>query len=255
MSDVIEFYNNLSEDYHLMFLNWEDAIRYQSNTIDSLINKHLPRDKNQIKLLDCSCGIGTQAIGLAILGYKVVATDLSETAVARCKQEADRARANMECGVADFRFLEKQVTGVFDCVISFDNSLPHLLTRQDLHLGIKNIYNKLDNNGVFFGSTRDYDSILEKKTRVQMPYVHDEIDGRRITLQTWDWSDDNTYKVNLYLIKHQGAKCITDYYSTMYKAWKRGEMIEIMQECGFKNIEWHMPKDTGYYQPIVSGFK
>lgn len=40
--------------------------------------------EENIKLLDCSCGIGTQAIGLALVVYNVTATDLSEKAIKRC---------------------------------------------------------------------------------------------------------------------------------------------------------------------------
>lgn len=255
MSSVEEFYNNLSLNYHLQFSDWEESLKYQSMVIDNLIGRYLHQKPENIKLLDCSCGIGTQAIGLALKGYNVSATDLSEKAVKRCKEEADKHNVNIKCKVADFRTLEKQIDGLFNCIISFDNALPHLFTREDLYLGIKNIYNKLNAGGIFLASIRDYDSALEHRTKVQPPYVHDDENGRRITLQVWDWNEDNTYKMNLYIINHQGNECITNYDYTMYKAWTRAEMTEVMRECGFKNIQWHMPDETQFYQPIVICFK
>ena len=255
MSSVEEFYNSLSQNYHLQFFNWEESIKYHSRIIDGLISKHLHKEYQDIKLLDCSCGIGTQAIGLALKGYKVCATDLSEKAIERCKQEANKHNANLKCKVADFRTLDRQVEGTFDCIISFDNALPHLLTGEDLYSGIKNIHGKLNEGGIFLASIRDYDSVLEKKTRVQPPYIYDEENGKRITIQIWDWNRDNTYKLNLYIINHHDNECITNYYCTMYKAWTRKEMTEVIEKCGFKNIHWYMPEETDFYQPIVMGSK
>lgn len=42
-------------------------------------------------MLDCACGIGTQALGLAAVGYTVEGSDAAPAAVARAAREA-RAR-------------------------------------------------------------------------------------------------------------------------------------------------------------------
>lgn len=42
-------------------------------------------------MLDASCGIGTQAIGLARAGFTVTATDISLVSVERCAREAAAA--------------------------------------------------------------------------------------------------------------------------------------------------------------------
>ncbi|HSD81583.1 MAG TPA: methyltransferase domain-containing protein [Solirubrobacteraceae bacterium] len=42
-------------------------------------------------MLDASCGIGTQAIGLARAGFTVTATDISPVSVERCAREAAAA--------------------------------------------------------------------------------------------------------------------------------------------------------------------
>lgn len=255
MSSVEQFYDDLSQNYHLQFSNWEESIKYHSMVLDKLICKHLKKNREDIDLLDCSCGIGTQAIGLALMGYKVSATDLSEKSVERCKEEAQKHKTNIKCSIADFRTLEVQVHESFQCIISCDNALPHLITGNDLSIGMKNIYNKLHEGGIFLASMRDYDLALESRKKVQSPYVYEESDGRRIALQVWDWNDDNTYKLNLYLTNHHGSECTTNYSATIYKAWKRTEMTEIMNECGFKSVRWYMPEETEYHQPIVIGYK
>ena len=129
-----DFYQQLAGDYHLIFADWEASIVRQGAVLDGLIRAFLPGPS--LDLLDCSCGIGTQALGLAARGYRVHATDLSETAVRRAAAEA-AAGLPLTTGVADFRALAGQVAGTFDVVLTCDNSPPHLLTDDDLHLAAR----------------------------------------------------------------------------------------------------------------------
>jgi 2-polyprenyl-3-methyl-5-hydroxy-6-metoxy-1,4-benzoquinol methylase len=131
------FYDRLAADYHLIFDDWRQAIVLQSGRLDVLIQAQSSRSL-PMTLLDCSCDIGTQAIGLAQRGYTVHATDLSPVAVERARQEALTMGVEITFGVADFRTLAKQVEGAFDVVLSCDNALPHLLGDTDLHLAVEN---------------------------------------------------------------------------------------------------------------------
>ena len=184
---VINFYDQLAEDYHLIFENWDASVKRQGKILDRIIGNTLNLSRHNVKVLDCSCGIGTQAIGLAMLGYNVHATDLSPNAVSRAEREAQRLGANLSFGVADFRSINKQVEGSFNVVISCDNSLPHLLDHDDLKLALKNIWSKLEYGGLFLASIRDYDQLLQEKPHATTPAVYDNQNGKRIVFQVWDW--------------------------------------------------------------------
>ena len=47
-------------------------------------------------ILDCACGIGTQAIGLALLGYDVTASDISDGEIAEAKARAEELNTALE---------------------------------------------------------------------------------------------------------------------------------------------------------------
>ncbi len=72
---ALQFYDNLADNYHLLFDDWRETVQEQGDTLDRLIRTHL--GEPPLSVLDCSCGIGTQAFGLALRGYKVHGTDLS----------------------------------------------------------------------------------------------------------------------------------------------------------------------------------
>src|ERR1700756_3542666 len=94
-----QFYDDLADSYAFIFPDWQAAVERQGNTISKLIGEP------PLSVLDCSCGIGTQAIGLANLGYTVHATDISSREVEKAKETADKMGVNLTFGVADFRSL------------------------------------------------------------------------------------------------------------------------------------------------------
>jgi ubiquinone/menaquinone biosynthesis C-methylase UbiE len=53
-------------------------------------------------VLDCACGIGTQAIGLAKRGYRVVRSDISRRDLERAEREAARLGVQLELVRAAF---------------------------------------------------------------------------------------------------------------------------------------------------------
>jgi glycine/sarcosine N-methyltransferase len=158
MSDsVLEFYEGLAGDYHQLFADWRQSVERQGGVLEALLRRQgVPPPRS---LLDCSCGIGTQAIGLALRGYTVHATDLSPASVARAEREARALGASLTTGVADMRTLDTQVPGRFDAVLSCDNAVPHLLTDADLDAAARALAAKLVPGGVLLVSIRDYDTL------------------------------------------------------------------------------------------------
>jgi len=250
-NSVKNFYDELSNDYHLIFQDWDKSIERQAKILSKMLQSHnyLP----PCRLLDCSCGIGTQALGLALRGYTVHATDISTKSVERAKKEAKERGIEIDFGIADFRTLNDMVRGDFDVIISCDNSLPHLLKKSDLMLAVKNIFKKLKHNGLFLGSIRDYDEMLVSKPTTTPLHVFKDKKGRkRIVFQVWDWSHDNkSYNLNHFIVQENKDIWETSCYSTKYRVLKRDELTTALSQVGFSDIAWHMPDKSNYYQPIV----
>ncbi|OBZ19223.1 methyltransferase type 11 [Bacillus sp. FJAT-27264] len=252
---VLKFYDEIAEDYHLIFVDWNQAISQQGEVLDKVIRSKLDiSTPHHISLLDCSCGIGTQAIGLAKYGYNVSATDLSPASVKRAAEEAVSRGVNINFGVADFRSLDKDVSGSFDIVLSADNAIPHLLTDGDLNKAFENIHTKLNQNGLLLVTIRDYDALVKEKLTTTQPRVFDE--GKRIVFQVWDWAGDGkTYTTNQFIVQEINGEWVTKHNRTEYRALLREDINEALSATGFKDIEWHLPADSGYYQPIVTARK
>ena len=243
----------LASDYHLIYPDWKNSIQKQGKVLDEMIRKKAGTSFKTV--LDCSCGIGTQTIGLGLLGYQVHGTDISEKAIRRAINEARSFEIIASFDVADLRSLSKEVDGIFDVVLSCDNSLPHLLTDEDLLEAARNIRSKLRSEGLLLASIRDYDQVLIEKQKVTTPHIFNDTHGKRIVFQVWDWLDDgHSYTLHLFILIENEGKWETRHYSTQYRALRRYELNEILAEAGFVSIEWYMPDESGYFQPIVTAF-
>ncbi len=246
--DVTGFYDGLAYDYHLIFADWDASIRWQAEVIGRLLAAH---ERPVRRVLDAACGIGTQALGLAAAAYDVTATDVSERSVERCAREAARRDLHVKTHVADLRRLDSDVAGPFDCAVAFDNALPHLLSDADLVAACQALRRVLAPGGLLCASIRDYDTILETRPTGELPRTTPTADGERVVFQVWEWTADR-YTVRHFLLNGRDGAWEVAERRVIYRALRRRELTSALEHAGFTNVSWLMPKDTGFYQPVVT---
>ncbi len=253
---VTEFYDGLSPEYRdNMGWDWDAVMRQEGATLDRFLKNQLGRP-GPYALLDCSCGIGTQAIGLALQGHQVHATDLSTVSVDCAQQESTKLGVSMKFGVADFRELGETVSDTFDVVLSCDNSIAHCLRDEDLDAALASMLERLNPGGLLLISLRDYDTLVVDKLRFNNEHVHDRPDGRRIVFQLWDWADSGrSYRNHQFLLKESDGSYEVKHFETELRALLREQIMTAVQSAGYEDATWHVPEDSGYYQPIVTARK
>ena len=244
MSVIQTFYDNLAAHYDKLFLDWRAETREQAQILDALFRRE--GFDTSARVLDCACGIGTQCIGLAALGYAVTASDFSSGALQEAKKRADTP---IRFEQADFRALEEVFEDTFDIVIAMDNALPHMLTREDLHRAVTSITGRIRRGGAFVASIRDYDALLEQKPAYSPPYIHSTPSGRRVSFQTWDWEGE-CYNLIQYIID-DGEDLSVSKFACEYRAVRRQELTDLLKAAGCREVQWKFPEETGFYQPVV----
>jgi SAM-dependent methyltransferase len=222
----------------------------QGAALAQLIRASAPAARS---VLDCSCGIGTQAIGLALRGYRVTGTDVSERSLERARREAGRLGAELELARADFRDLSGVGGRPFDVVLSCDNALPHMLDPDDLERALRSMSAVLAPGGTLVVSTRDYDAALRERPPVAPPTL---IAGppRRIVvrLQDWDGPDSRLHTVRFLIItEHPDGWRVVE-HRVRYRAATAGELAALAESAGLTGIRWHAAADLGYHQPVMT---
>ena len=247
MSIIQTFYDSLASHYDKLFSDWQATAKEQATLLRGILAAfHFDLSAS---ILDCACGIGTQAIGLASLGYSVCASDISEGALAEAKARATAAGVDIRFAHADFCALSEVFSEHFDVVIAMDNALPHMLTHEDLARAVGSITAQLKEGGIFVGSIRDYDALLQDKPPYSPPYIHETERGRRVCFQTWLWEGDR-YKLTQYIIE-DGIALTTHKFECEYRATRKAELTALFEACGAREIIWMLPEETGFYQPIL----
>jgi glycine/sarcosine N-methyltransferase len=204
-----------------------------------------------LRIQDCACGIGTQTIGLAQRGHLLTACDLSPAAIKRARHEASIRGLDAQFMVADMLDLTSVPAGNFDAVVCFDNSLPHLQNEQQLGHALAEISRKLRTGGILAASIRDYDQLILEKPVVQGPSFYIDQGRRRIVHQVWDWHDDSSYTFHLYITCQTSTGWECHHYAANYRALLRSQLTNAVQNAGFIDVQWMLPQETAFYQPIL----
>ena len=245
---VKDFYDRLTANYHLIFDDWDRSIQHQADTLSAILEGDCGVTRGA-RVLDCACGIGTQSLALASVGYDVIASDISPAAVERTRAEAEKRHFHVQTYVANLLDLTVIPETDFDAVICLDNALPHLQDDDVIRAAIQ-VRQKMRTGSYFLGSIRDYDLLVRDRPAVQGPVFYTDASGRRIVHQVWDWKDERAYDFHLYITREVAGDWEAQHYSSSYRAILREELDRLLEASGFQHCRWVLPAESGFYQPI-----
>lgn len=243
-----DFYDELTPVYHLIHQDWDASVRLQGDQLSSLIEREWPACR---RVLDVSCGIGTQALGLAKHHYSVTASDLSHKEIERARQEARRHGVHVDFSVCDMRQVSLHHRSGFDVVISGDNSIPHLLTDEDISTTLRGMYDVLRPGGGCILTVRDYDAEPRGKNIVK-PYGARVEGGKRYVLfQVWDFEGEH-YDLAFFFVEEDlvSREVNTRVMRSRYYAISTDKLCDLMRHAGFDNVR---RIDGIFYQPVLVG--
>jgi ubiquinone/menaquinone biosynthesis C-methylase UbiE len=244
---VQAFYDELAPLYHLVYENWEATVARQGKALASLIGEHWGADARTV--LDAAVGIGTQALGLLALGFRVTGSDLSHAAVNRAQREAAARHLSLSCVVADFRALPLRAACV-DVVIVCDNALPHLETPDDIETALVECFRCARPGGGCLVSMRDYGPPPPSGTVEVRPYGERAWAGRRYHLrQVWGWRGER-YDVSFEITPADSIDEGATVLKTSYLAIPVTQVAELMSAIGFQGVH---RVDGRFFQPVLVG--
>ena len=247
MTNTAQAYNDLTPHYHLIFQDWHSAIKRQA----VIISRLLPSPQEAGPVLDCACGIGTQALGLAALGYEVEGTDISLGAVERAQREAAGLGVKASFRVDDMRTLTNSPTGRYGAVLCMDNSLPHLDNDEEISTALEAMRSRMKSDGVLLLSLRDYEKLIAERPSIIPPDFFQDGEFRRFVHQVWDWIDERSYRFHLYLTLEASSGWQVHHVTGTYRAVTPTEVVALTERAGFKAAKVLSAEESGYYQPII----
>jgi SAM-dependent methyltransferase len=244
--DSSAFYDKLAPFYHLIYQDWEASIQRQASALDSILKERWGGNVKEI--LDVACGVGTQSIGLASLGYAVTASDLSPESIERAKREAAARKLHINLSVADMREAYAHHQAQFDLVIACDNAVPHLLSDADLLHAFREIRRCVRPGGGFLLSVRDYEKEERSGVHVKPYGMRTEGSTRYLVFQVWEFTGPS-YDVAMYFVEDKGgSECITHVMRSRYYAVGIETLKDLLSQAGFTDIQ---RIEGRFFQPVI----
>lgn len=191
-------------------------------------------EKNGIKsgtVLDLACGTGSMSIPFMKKGYNIIGLDYSEEMLEIASNRLSEVGNNfslLKAKMQEFELSEKA-----DACICCLDSINHLNNIDDVQATFKNVYDSLNNNGLFVfdvNTVYKHNKILADNT-----FVFDEDDYYLI----WDNEavDDRTVRILLDMFLFNGENY--DRFSEEFEetAYSVEELSTWLKNSGFVNIK------------------
>ncbi len=250
--DQAPFYDDIAEYYDLIYADWESSMDRHGAAISAMLEKpESLRSRSDFRILDASAGIGTQALPLAALGYDVVARDLSSGAITRLSREAEARGLIIDAKAADMRTVGDSVDGLFDAVIAFDNSIPHLLSDDEIAATFLGFSRLLNPGGSLLISVRDYDHVDRTPNSVHLHGERTRAERAFRVSQEWAWLDTSHYQTTMVVEEQLEGRWI-DVVRTdaQYYAISITRLLDLMEAAG---LVPNRVDEVPFFQPVLRG--
>lgn len=224
-------------------------------SFDSFFDRHLdlfgslPTDAS---ILDCACGIGTDAIGLARRGYRVRGSDASETLIAEARKRARVAGVEVPLAVCSWEELPERYEERFDLALCTGNAISHCLSEGAMMRSLMAMRTILKAGGVLVVDSRNWEKVLRERPSLEVADRVSVRNGARcIPLYLWSYPDrqDEPHGFEIVLLFLEEAGRVTDRrYRLEYRPFEMRELLEILARIGFGEIWTNYAEDADRYE-------
>ena len=238
-----QFYTSISNYYSEIFPYQPMQLQFVKNRVGELAGKHI---------LDIGCATGELAYQLVGAGVQVTGIDLNEDLLnqaigcsgfpARCsgrlsavslKSESEFTPPNLHFEIGNMLDLETDFQpSQFDVVLCFGNTLVHLQTVELMRQMLNGVYSVLMPGGQFLLQILNYDYILGEQVS-ELPVI--ETESIRFIRNYKFEESSSLIRFQTELVLKKENKSISN--ETQLFAIKSIELIELLENAGFQNIE------------------
>jgi len=190
-----DFYGDLAHDYEWLFadetVGRDGEFGATSPGNQTLLKAAVAALAPGAQVLDCSCGIGSDAMALARHGLLVTATDGSHAMVAETRSRSRRYGISMTVAQAQWQDLPDRAPGPFELVFCLGNSLVHTETRANRVSALEGMRKVLSPEGTLIVDSRNWELIYRTRPRiVPAPRLIEREGVRCSSLYIWTIPDD-----------------------------------------------------------------
>ena len=251
-----DFYDALAPMFDVM-TDWEARLAGEGPFLREIL-----REAGVLRVLDAACGSGGHGLALARWGYDVTGADASPAMIALAQQKATQAGLAVPFAVADLAALDAATAdaGVatqdeasanagaitqgrpYDAVLCLGNSLPHLLTQEDLVAALRGMAGVLRPGGLFLTQNLNYDLRWARQPRF-FGAQGGVLDGREVLVWRFADYDQTAGRIAFHIAlfrKREGAEAARDWdvqvHTTPQRPLFHADLLSALAEAGFAGV-------------------
>jgi glycine/sarcosine N-methyltransferase len=185
-------------------------------------------------------GFGELAKKLALSPVEGLALrpDLSEACPEprrRIEEAVDEPALSRACPERNRRV--EGVSGLFDAVLCLGNSLPHVLSAEDLNDALADFAAVLRRGGLLLIQNRNFDAVLARRERFMGPEAHREGDREWLFVRFYDFNPNGTITFNMVVLRRDAeGKWSQQVEATELRPLIYSELIVSLTAAGFTDI-------------------
>jgi glycine/sarcosine N-methyltransferase len=250
-------YNSFSIDYD-RFVNWPSRLAFELPFIEEQLKAIRTKTGQPLRVLDAACGTGMHAIALAQRGTYAAGADLSVGMVERARLNAASAGVGTPFLAAGFGALaqafQAQPGFPFDALLCLGNSLPHLLTPEDLKAALHDFAACLKPGGLLLVQNRNFDAVMTGRQRWMEPQVHREGTREWIFLRFYDFEPSELIGFNILTLQREGdSPWMQTTYTSRLRPLLQTELSAVLAGVGFGEITCYGGMSGEAFDSVSSG--
>ncbi|HEV2775396.1 MAG TPA: class I SAM-dependent methyltransferase [Solirubrobacteraceae bacterium] len=200
------------------------------------------------RVLDCACGTGTLAVGLALRGHDVAATDASAAMVRRTARLAATNGVPIHASVCAWEGLpQRGWQNAFDVVLCVGNSLPHAAGRAGRRAALHAMAGCLRAGGRLVVTSRTWEQVRGAGSRLQIGERLVERGGRSgLPIYAWTiperWDEPHCFDVAVAFVDSDG-RVTTHRERFSFWPFTEDELREDLRDAGLEPEAAGVPGD------------
>ena len=137
-------------------------------------------------------------------------------------------------------------------VINCGNTLAHFLTQEDISAAFQSARECLHKHGVYLNALTDHRAGIDTQDRLRDINIHRAGQSKTVNFQVWTWIEEGkVYKCDDFsIIDHVKNDPELKKVSADFRIWSESELKNISENCGFKEMQWIEPAQSGHHNPF-----
>jgi len=221
------FYDSIAERYDEITGGSDRAA-----AAEAFVREFVPR-YSVASAVDAACGTGVYAIALAAAGVDVVGVDVSEGMLRQARERAKTASLDIEWLCAPMQSLSDRLDRRFDAVVCMGNSLPHVLTDEEMAATLAGFVLLVGDGGVVVLQLLNYQRVLARQERI----VGTDRCGDQWSVRFYDFLSDGLVRFNLLEIPTDDGGQGHQLHSTTLRPWTAAQLVDGLRAAGCGRVE------------------